>query len=256
MSRKTKHSKKKSFTKNASSSPYWTLRFGARTIRVLLDKVLFFRFLKNIQGRFWGLTAIMGMVFGFGVCFLIRPDMLRISSAFSDFGNDVRTAPYFAGTVFFSAYGLWRWRRYLARSWKRTAPVTGLLSLTVLGLYLVALMPISWRPIPYYVHLFGVTLAGLSMLATVVIDSLLTHPKKSSNQLMWRGIRILSLICILTGGWVTFGSTEIVGWNRQALLGETLLLLGYFIWILSKTYQAQGRRTLLSRFLRNFVLVD
>lgn len=252
----SKKNPKKPHQKHTLHASYWTLRLGARTVRVLLDKVLFLRFLKNIHGRFWGLTAITGMIIGFSVCFLIRPDMLHISTAFSDFGNDVRTAPYFAGTVFFTAYGLWRWRRYLARSWKRTAPVTGLLGLTVIGLYLVALMPISWKPIPYYVHLFGVTLAGLSMLATVVIDSLLTYPKKSANQLLWRAVRILSLVCILAGGWITLGSTEIVGWNEMALLGESLLLLGYLIWIISKTYQAQGRRTLLSKFLHNFVLID
>lgn len=239
-----------------SNSAYWSLSIGRRTVKLILDKVLFLRFLRSVQGRYWGITAISGMIFGFAVCFMIRPDLLVPSTAFSDFGNDVRTAPYFAGTVFFTAYGLWRWRRYLARTWKRTAPVTGLMALTILGLYLVALMPISWKPIPYYIHLFGVTLAGLSMLATVVIDSLLTHPKKSSKQWLWRGVRIISLASIIAGGWITLGSTDIVASNDIALIGESLLLLGYLIWIVSKTYQTQGRRTLLAKFLHDFVLVD
>jgi hypothetical protein len=248
--------KRRRKTSPNNNPAYWTLSVGRRTVRLVLDKVLFLRFLRSVHGRYWGITAISGMVIGFSVCFLIRPDLLMWSTAFSDFGNDVRTAPFFAGTVFFTAYGLWRWRRYLARTWKRTAPVTGLISLTIIGLYLVALMPISWKPIPYYIHLFGVTLAGLSMLATVVIDSLLTYPKKSPRQWMWRGVRIVSLASIIAGGWITFGSADIVGWNDLALLGESLLLLGYFIWIVSKTYQTQGRRTLLAKFLHDFVLVD
>src|SRR5687767_7465523 len=116
--------------------------YKKRHIQVLLDKVLIFRFVKNLHGRFWGVAGIIVMVAGFTICFLIRPDLIDISTALSDFGTDIRTAPYFAGSVFFAAYGLWRWRNYLYRNWKRSMPVTGLVTLTILGLYLVALMPV------------------------------------------------------------------------------------------------------------------
>ena len=80
---------------------FYIFNFRGKKITVLLDKVLLFRFVRNLHGRFWGITGISFMILGFWVCFLIRPDMLVVSTAFSDFGNDVRTAPYFAGSVFF-----------------------------------------------------------------------------------------------------------------------------------------------------------
>ena len=235
---------------------YWKFQFRKKRFRLILDKVLFLRFLKNIHGRFWGLTAIVGMVTGFGICFIIKPEALYIGTALSEFGNDIRTAPYFTGTVLFTAYGLWRWRKYLSRTWKRTKPVTGLMFLTVIGLYLVALMPMGWRPLPYYIHLFGVSLAGLSMLITVVLDGLLSKTSAGGQETFWRLWRILSLAAIISGGWLTFGSTDILGWYSVTLLGEILMLLGYFIWICIKTYRGEGRRTLLSRFLKDFVLID
>jgi hypothetical protein len=235
---------------------YYQFTFKNKHVRLLLDRVLLFRYLKRVQGRFWGVTAISGMIIGFSICFAIRPDLVHISTAFSDFANDVRTAPYFAGSVFFAAYGMWRWRIYLSHTWKRTMPVTGLITLTILGLYLVALMPISWKPIPYYLHLFGVGLAGTSMLATVVLDGLLSHSRKSSKAATWKTLRYVSFFSIIIGGWLTFESTEIRARYNVSLLGESLLLAGYFIWIIIKTYQGQGRRTLLSKFLKDFVLID
>lgn len=246
----------KTKAKQNPEKKYFVFKLKKRSIYVLLDKVLLFRYMRRVNGRFWGVTAVTGMVLGFAVCFAIRPDMLHIETAFSDFGNDVRTAPYFAGTVFFTAYGLWRWRKYLSHSWKRTMPVTGLITLTILGLYLVALMPISWRPVPYYIHLFGVSLAGVSMLVTVVLDGLLSHPRKTKDESVWWGIRWIAIIAIVTGGWLTLGSTDIVAWYDVALLGESLMIAGYFMWILLKTYHGEGRRTLLSKFLKDFVLID
>lgn len=249
--------KKRTRKNKKQASDYWLFAFHKHTYRVLLNKVLFLRFLKKVEGRFWGLTAITGMLMGFSVCLIIRPDLIDITTAFSDFGNDVRTAPYFAGSVFFGAYGLWRWRLYLAHTWKRTMPVTGLITLTIIGLYLTALMPISWRPVPYYIHLFGVSLAGVSMLATVIIDGLLSNTKKSSSKpAVWKGLRLVSVLFIVLGGWLTIGSVDLLGWYDVALLGESLLLAGYFIWIFVKTYQGQGRRTLLSKLLKDFVLID
>lgn len=94
------------------------------------------------------------------------------------------------------------------------------------------------------------------MFATVVLDSLLSHTRKTGNQVLWGVLRLLSFVAIIAGGWLTLGSAEVVGWYDVALLGESLLLGGYFIWIIVKTYQGQGKRTLLSHFLKDFVLVD
>ncbi len=246
-------------TKNRSRishKKYWAFAYKKRRFRVLLDRVMFLRFLRNIHGRFWGVTAIIGMMVGFGVCFAIQPEMLKPGTAFSEFGNDIRTAPYFSGTVFFTAYGLWKWRNYLSRTWKRAMPVTGLIFLTVLGLYLVALMPIGWKPIPYYIHLFGVSLAGLSMLATVILDGVLSKTRAGINNTYWRLWRFTSVLSIILGGWLTLGSIEVLGWYDVDLIGESLMIFGYFVWILVKTYHGEGGRTLLSKFLKDFVLVN
>jgi multisubunit Na+/H+ antiporter MnhG subunit len=243
-------------TKRKTAKKWVNLSFQRWHIHILLDKVLFLRFLRHLHGRFWGIVGISVMMIGFSICFLIRPDMLHISTAFSHFGNDVRTAPYFAASVFFAAYGLWRWQRYLARTWKRAMPVTGLVTLTVIGLYIIALMPLSWGPVQYAVHMFGVALAYGSMLATVIMDGLLTRTSLRRGIRSWRLVRFISLILILTGGWLTLGSAEAVNWYQVSLLGETMLLAGYLSWIILKTYVGEGNRTILSRILKKIVLID
>lgn len=239
--------------KKKSSVPYLRFRYKNQKIRVLLDKVLIFRFFRRLHGRLWGVAGISLMSIGFAVCFAIRPDLRDISTAFSDFGNDVRTSPYFAGSVFIGAYGMWRWRNYLARTWKRAMPVTGLVTLTILGLYVVALVPLSWNS---RVHMGGMILTGLSMLATVIFDALLSKPGRGSRRLQWQGIRVGSFVTITTGGWLTFGSAELIGWYDVALLGESLMLLGYLLWVGMKTYQGEGNRSELSKALHKIVLID
>jgi len=224
----------------------YKITFREKRLFVSLDKVLFFKTLQKLHGRFWGIAAINGMVLGLSICFLIRPEMFHISTAFSDFGKDVRTAPFFAGSMFFAAYGLWRWRNYLLRTVKRSGPVLVLLSLTILGLYLVALMPVSWRPWPYRIHLFGFALAGLCMVLTVVADGLLTKTKKTSHTIRNRILRLIAIILIIVGGYITFGSTDLVHWHKLSLLGECLILFGYTIWVYMKTIQGEGPRSKLS----------
>lgn len=236
-----------------SSKRYLRFRFRNLKVRVLLDKVLLFRLFRSFHSRFWGVAGISLMTIGFSICFAIRPDLRDVSTAFSDFGNDVRTAPYFAGSVFIGAYGMWRWRNYLARTWKRGMPVTGLITLTVLGLYIVALMPISWNN---RIHMAGVILTGISMLATVILDGLLSKPTSRGRHIHWRAIRISSFLLIVFGGWITFGSAELIGWYSLALLGESLMLLGYLLWVSFKTYQGEGSRSQLSRMLKKIVLID
>ncbi|MBA3758869.1 hypothetical protein H0X10_04570 [Candidatus Saccharibacteria bacterium] len=239
--------------KSVSRQRYIKIKYKKQKIRVLLDKVLIFRFFSSLHGRFWGIAGISMMSLGFAICFAIKPELRDVSTAFSDFGNDVRTAPYFAGSVFVGAYGMWRWRNYLARTWKRTMPVTGLMTLTIFGLYIVALVPISWNS---DIHSFGLLLAGISMIATVVFDGLLSKPSKRSRHIHWLAIRMSSLVLIVTGGWLTYGSSRLAGWYNVALLGECLMLLGYLLWVGVKTYQGEGNRSQLSKSVRRIVLID
>lgn len=239
--------------KKKQSNKYLHLSYRNLKIRVLLDKVLIFRLFSNFHGRFWGVAGISMMTMGFALCFVIRPDLYNISTAFSDFGNDVRTSPYFAGSVFLGAYGMWRWRNYLARTWKRTHPMTGLITLTILGLYVVALVPLSWNS---RLHMAGMIVAGISMLATVVVDGLLTKQTARGNVTLWRFVRLTSFASITIGGWLTFGSAQLIGWYNVALLGETLMLLGYLEWVGFKTYQGEGGRSQLSKIVGKIILVD
>ncbi len=229
------------------------MKFRGQKIKFIIDRVLIFRFLRSLHGRFWGITGISLMVLGFSVCFAIRPDLLTISTAFSDFGTDVRTSPYFAGSVFIAAYGMWRWRNYLGHTWKRATPVTALLSVTILGFYTVALVPLGWNS---KVHMAGMIVAGTSMLLTVLVDGFLSKPARKGAKIHWRTIRAVSFLLILGGGWLTFGSSDLIGWYDIALLGETCMLLGYLLWVGVKTYQGEGNRSLLSKALHKIIEID
>lgn len=235
---------------------YWRFTFRKRQVSVLLDRVLLFRYIQRLHGRFWGIAGLIGMAVGFSICFAIRPELRTWSTAFSDFGTDIRTAPYFCGAVFFAAYGLWRWRNYLRRTVKHSRPILGLLTLTIIGLYLVVLMPISWKPVPYYIHLAGVSLAGVSIIATVVLDGLLSRTRQTKHLGSWRALRLISFTAMVAGGWITFGSIEGIGWYYSSGFGELLMVSGYGLWIIVKTYHGDGGRTTLSKMLHNFVLVD
>lgn len=243
----------KSISKKLPKKYRFTVR--SRRFQVIADKVLFFRLLQNLHGRFWGIAAALGMIIGMSICFFIRPDMWHISTAFSDFGKDVRTAPFFAGTMFFAAYGLWRWQNYLRRTLKRSGPIMVLITLTIIGLYLVALMPVSWQPWPYRVHFFGVILAGTSMAATVIVDALLTKTSTAVHMVRNRTYRAVAFISIIIGGYITYGSAETIGWYRLSLLGEVLILFGYTIWVFMKTRQGEGPRSRFSKLLNKIVVV-
>lgn len=225
-------------------------------VTVLLDKILLFRLFRSLHGRFWGIAFIVIMLIGLSVCFAVKVEPVSWSIAFSYFGNNVRTAAYFAGTMFFAAYALWRWRNYLSRTLKRSRPLTGLLTLTIIGFYLIALMPISWHPWPYRLHITGVFLAGLSMAATVVVDTLLSKTRRNQNTSAWRALRLIAFSSIIIGGYITYCSLASVGLLNLSLLGELLMLFGYGIWIIVKTYQGETNRSLLSRQLKSLVLVD
>lgn len=235
---------------------YKSFGLGKRTVHYVADRVIIFRLMRNLHGRFWGIAGIIIMTIFFVVCFLIRPDMLKWSTALSDFGRDVRTAPYLAAALFFGAYGLWRWRNYLKRTLRHSRPVTGLVTLSVIGLYIAALFPVAWEPWPYRIHMFGVILFGSSMAITVVVDTILTKTKKKKGVRFWRFLRLTSFILILVGGYITFGSASIVNWYQLALLGESMMFIGYSIWIIDKTYRGEGSRSRISKLFRGIVLID
>jgi hypothetical protein len=231
-------------------------KYKRHKITVLLDKILIFRFIRGLHGRFWGIMFIFILLTGLAICFAIKPELLSWSTPFSEFGNDVRTAPYFAGTMFFAAYALWRWKNYLKRTLRRSRPIIGLLTLTIIGFYLVALMPISIRPWPYRIHFFGVILAGGSIAVTVVIDTLLSKTRKNQKKMTWQLMRLFAFMNIIIGGYITFGSSPTIGWYHLSLLGEVVMLIGYGTWIIVKTYQGEVGRSILSKQLKKIVLVD
>ncbi len=238
------------------SLPYYTIRYGKRSIGLLIDKVIIFRLMRRLHGRFWGVAGVLIMGFFLSVCFAIRPDMLDWSTAFSDFGKDPRTAAYLAAALFFGAYGLWRWREYLRRTLKHARPVTGLIYMTILGLYIAALFPVAWSGWPYRMHFIGVVIFGISMAMTVVVDTLLTRTRKKKGAWLWQFFRLLSFMLIVIGGYVTFGSAEVINWYELSLLGELLMFVGFTIWIVDKTYRGEGGRSRLSRLLHGLVLID
>lgn len=230
--------------------------YKRRKVSVILDKVLIFRLMRRLHGRFWGITGITLATFILYVCYLIRPDLLAPNAAISQFGTDVRTAPYFAAAMFIASYGLWRWRNYLMRTLKRKHPVSLFILMTILGLYMVALSPISWYPVGYRIHMAGMILAGIGIMATVIADDLLSKIHNTSHLALWRLTRAVSFILILVGGVLTFGSTSIIGWFDIVLIGELMMISGYAIWIYMKTYLGEGNRSQLSKILRRIVLVD
>jgi hypothetical protein len=239
-----------------AKAPVYKFKFRKHRFSVLLDDVLIFRFFKRLHGRFWGITGILGLAFGLTVCFLIRPDMLSYTTAISDFGLDVRTAPFFVLSVFFAAYGLWRWRNYLSRTLKRRQPILTFITFTILGLYMVALSPVSWHPWPYRIHFLGVTIVGISVAATVIFDILLSKTRKNQDAYRTRIIKLIAFASIIVGGFFTFGSSSAIHWFNVALLGELWMLFGYGLWIALKTFQGEDPRSALSRQLKKIVLID
>jgi hypothetical protein len=212
-----------------------------------VDKVLIFRFFKLLHGRFWGLGAIISVIVGATIGYLIRPDLLAVDIPLSRLGTDVRTAPFFAGSMFFAAYCLWRWRIYLSRTMKNSRPVVPLLSLTILGLYLIALMPVTWEVWPARLHDVGVFLAGFSMLATVLADSVLSTYRRSSKLVLWRSIKLFAFVAIMLGGIVVILSLDEVGYLELILLGEGLIFLGYSVWVLQKIVHGESKRSTIGR---------
>ncbi len=243
-------------TKTKKAQRQYILNYRNHRLKVILDKVIIFRLFRRLHGRFWGIAAALEMTAGLAICFLIRPDMLRASAAISNFSMDVRTAPYFCGSLFLASYGLWRWRNYLRRTLRRTRPILGLMTLTILGLLIVALTPNGWQPWSSRIHLVGMILVGVSAAATVVFDILLSKTPRDQNVEHIRFFKMLAFLLIVVGGWLTLGSSKWLHWFYVALPAEIMLIGGYFIWVILKTHQGEDPRSGLSRLLKRVILVD
>jgi hypothetical protein len=230
--------------------------FRSRKIQVIIDKLLLLRLFKRIHGRYWGVFGLLILLIFLSICYTIARDTVNWSFAISVFGTDPRTTPYFTAGLFFGAYGLWRWRNYLNRTTTNPGIITSLITLTIIGLYLVAFMPLGWTHTVETLHYFGFALAGISMVLTVLADFLLTKTRKSKNQKKWQIIRLFSIFIILTGLLITLLSTSRMDFILNiALIGELIILIGYGIWIITKTYQGEGRKTGVSKLLNKLVII-
>lgn len=238
-------------------SKRYRFRLRSRNIQIILDKFLLLKLAKRLNGRFWGIYGLLGLGVSLLLCFNIRQDLQVWSTAFSDFGGDIRTAPYFTAGIFVSAYGLWRWRNYLTSSSKRPGIITMLITFTILGLYMVAFMPIGWNNTIETLHYAGFTLVGISMALTVLADTLLRKIRKSKRTRQWQLVRISSLLFIVTGLVITALSTARFNMVLDvALIGELLMFYGYGLWVVTKTYQGEGARSSFSRLLAKVVIID
>jgi hypothetical protein len=218
-----------------------------------VDRVLIFRFFKLLHGRFWGFGSLIAISLGALIGYSIRPDLLGLNTPLSRLGTDVRTSPFFAGSMFLSAYCLWRWRTYLRLTVRNSKPLLPLISLTILGLYLVALMPVTWKPWPYRIHHFGVVLAGISMCLTVMLDSILSKNKHSKHQGAWRAIKIFALLLIMTGGAIVILSTENIAKLHLILVGEAVMFFGYGVWISLKIYLGVGKTSAIGKIVKRLL---
>jgi peptidoglycan/LPS O-acetylase OafA/YrhL len=230
--------------------------FRSKKIQLILDKLLLIQLVKRIHGRYWGVFGLAILLVLLSICYAIARDSADWSVAISVFGTDTRTAPFFTAGLFFGGYGLWRWRNYLNRTTNNPGIITTLITLTIVGLFMVAFMPLGWTHTVETLHYIGFALAGISMVLTVLADFLLTKTKKSKNQKKWQITRLISISIILIGLIITLLST-----NRMnnilnlALLGELLILIGYGLWIITKTYQGEGRKTGVSKLLNKLVII-
>lgn len=225
--------------------------FGRRTKGV--DKILIFRFFRLLHGRFWGLGSLTAILLGAGIGYVIRPDLLAVDVPLSRLGTDVRTAPFFAGSMFFAAYSLWRWRIYLAHTMKNERPVLPLISLSILGMYLIALMPVTWEVWPSRLHDFGVFTLGISMLLTVSADVVLTQNRKNKNDTTWKIVKLLAFLTIMVGGVLVTLSLDEVQILNVILLGEGLMFIGYAGWVILKVALGEGKRSAIGRIVHKLL---
>ncbi len=235
----------------------YKFRLSSHRLIVVADKILLIRLLRSLNGRFWGVFGLFVLYVSLAICFSIRPELRVWSTAFSDFGTDIKTTTIFSFGLFVCGYGLWRWRNYLVQSSKTTGLVLISLTAIIIGAYLVALMPININDRIDDLHYFGFFLGGGGMIATVMVDMLLRKVKKGGNRMYWQLLRFVSLLLIVAGLVVTLLSHQRFGGKMDhALLGELLVLSGFGLWVVIRTIQGEGVKTNFSRVLGKVLIVD
>lgn len=235
----------------------YKFRLSSHRFIVVADKILFIRLLRSLNGRFWGIFGLLILYISLAICFYISPDLQTWSTAFSDFGTDIKTTTLFSFGLFACGYGLWRWRNYLIQSSKTTGLVLISLTAIIIGAYFVALMPIRINDTIDDLHYLGFFLGGTGMVATVIVDMLLRKVKKGANRKYWQTLRLISLLLIISGLTITVLSNK--RFSEQfdyALLGESLVLTGFSIWVLIRTIQGEGVKTNFSKVLSKVLIVD
>ncbi len=235
----------------------YKLRIKSKKIQVVTDKVLLLRLMRRLHGRFWGIFGLVMLELGLIICFLIRPELRLLSTAFSDFGTDTQTAPFFIGGVFAAAYGMWRWRDYVSRTFKNPGIITLLITIIIIGLYLIVFMPVGINETIDELHYLGFGIAGTGMAATVLVDLLLRKSKKGRGFRKWQIIRLISLGLILIGLTITLLSADRFNFDMEiSLVGESMLLVGFGVWVVVKTYQGDGARSNVSKLLNKILIIQ
>lgn len=240
-----------------ATSKKYKLTIKSKRIQVVADKVLLLRLMKRLHGRFWGIFGLIMLEAALIICFIIRPELRSLSTAFSDFGTDIQTAPFFIAGVFISAYGLWRWRNYVSRTFINPGVITLLITLIIIGLYLIVFMPIGINDTIDELHYFGFVLAGIAMALTVFADMVLRKTKKNKGYRKWQLIRMFSLVLILSGFTITFLSANRFNFDYDiSLVGEVMLLTGFGMWVIVKTYQGDGARSRVSKLINKVLIIQ
>ena len=240
-----------------ASPKKYKLTIKSKRIQVVADKVLLLRLMRRLHGRVWGIFGLVMLEISLVICFIVRPDLRKLSTAFSDFGTDIQTAPFFIAGVFIAAYGLWRWRNYVSRTFKNPGVVTLLITMIIIGLYLTIFMPVGINDTIDDLHYFGFALAGASMALTVLADLILRKSKKTKGYRKWQLIRLFSLVLILAGIAITIMSANRFNFDYDiSLVGESMLLTGFGMWVIVKTYQGDGARSRISRLINKVLIIQ
>ena len=233
------------------------LTVKTKHIQLVADKILLLRLMKKLNGRFWGIYGLVMLQASIALCFYLQPELQEISTAFSDFGTTAKTAPYFTAGLFAAAYGLWRWRNYLSKSSKHPELITLSITAVIVGLYMVAFLPLNINDTVDSLHYLGFAIAGIGMVVTVLVDLLLRKTRKGRHKVWWQAIRVFCLLLIGAGITITMLSAErLTDTLELALLGEGMLLIGFSLWVMARTYQGEGVQTGFSRALSKVIIID
>ncbi len=235
----------------------YKFKLKSKKIQVVADKVLLLRMMRRLHGRFWGIFGLIMLELGLLVCFLIRPELRSLSTAFSDFGTDIQTAPFFIGGVFAAAYGMWRWRNYVSRTFKNPGIITLLITLIIIGLYMIVFMPVGINDTIDRMHYLGFAIAGAGMALTVLVDLILRKTRKGKHYRKWQVLRLISLGFIIIGLTITLLSAERFDFDMDiSLVGESMLLVGFGMWVMIKTYQGEGARSNISKMINKVLIIQ